>query len=67
MKDIPTLFNRKEECSGCAACYSVCPKNAISMIADSEGFEYPFIDGKQCICCYSCVRVCPNHENFQIR
>ena len=43
MKEIPILYNRKEECCGCTACYAICPKEAISMVEDEEGFEYPVI------------------------
>ena len=39
MKEIPILYSRKEECCGCTACYAICPKDAISMVADEEGFE----------------------------
>ena len=41
---IPVLYKRKEECCGCTACYAICPKEAISMVEDEEGFEYPQID-----------------------
>lgn len=58
-KDLPVLFKEKEECCGCSACYSSCPKNAISMLADLDGFEYPQVDAEKCIRCYLCLRVCP--------
>ena len=47
MKEIPVLYKRKEECCGCTACYAICPKEAIFMVEDEEGFEYPQIDEKQ--------------------
>lgn len=56
---IPILYNRKEECCGCTACYAVCPNGAISMLPDEEGFDYPIIDGSKCIRCYQCLKVCP--------
>ena len=59
MKDIPTLLNRKEECCGCAACYAICPKQAIIMKEDEEGFEYPNIDELKCVLCFMCLNVCP--------
>ena len=40
-KEIPILYKRKEECCGCTACHAICPKDAISMVEDEEGFEYP--------------------------
>lgn len=58
-KIIPTLYNRKAECCGCATCYAICPKGAISMIEDEEGFEYPVIDTNKCIRCYKCIHHCP--------
>lgn len=59
MKEIPILYNRKEECCGCSACSSICSQDAINMVEDYEGFEYPQIDGDKCIRCYKCIKVCP--------
>lgn len=59
MKDMPVLFDRKEDCCGCTACYAICPKGAIYMLEDFEGFEYPQIDQEKCVRCYQCVSVCP--------
>ena len=61
---IPIIFERKEDCCGCHACENVCPKGAISMHNDKEGFDYPSIDKGMCIGCNSCVSVCPI-SNFQ--
>ena len=47
-------------CSGCAACYSACPRRAISMQPDEEGFAYPHVDESQCIHCGLCELVCPS-------
>ncbi len=58
-KVIPVLYNRKEECCGCSACYSICANKAISMIEDEEGFLYPTIDAEKCVCCKKCLTVCP--------
>lgn len=59
MNNIPILYKRKEECCGCTACYAACSKEAISMVGDEEGFDYPVIDESKCIRCYQCIRVCP--------
>lgn len=52
------LFKDKNECCACGACVSVCPKNAISMQIDENGFSYPHIDHAKCIKCGACKRAC---------
>lgn len=59
MNEVPKLFINKEECCGCSACYAICPKNAIRMEEDNEGFLYPNIDEEKCIGCKQCLKVCP--------
>lgn len=49
----------KELCTGCGACLSTCPKSAISMQTDEEGFDYPVISQDVCIDCGLCQKVCP--------
>ncbi|MBU5487425.1 Coenzyme F420 hydrogenase/dehydrogenase, beta subunit C-terminal domain [Clostridium sp. MSJ-8] len=56
------LFDEKEKCCGCGACLNVCPKNAISMKPDKEGFLYPFIDKGRCIECGLCKKSCNYQE-----
>lgn len=56
---VPVLFTKKEDCCGCTACYAVCPRQAIRMVEDEEGFLYPSIDATFCIRCQSCIKVCP--------
>lgn len=62
MKEIPILYERKQDCCGCSACYAICPKSAIKMVEDEEGFEYPVVDAENCIRCYMCLKVCPIKE-----
>lgn len=53
------LFDRKENCCGCWACYNVCPKGAIEMSKDKEGFLFPIINNNLCVGCRLCEQVCP--------
>lgn len=56
----------KENCTGCKACQQSCPKKAIKMKKDKEGFYYPAIDEKLCIKCGLCKKVCPMSNNCKI-
>lgn len=56
----PVLYECKEACCGCTACCAICPKEAISMIEDEEGFKYPYVNAEKCINCCLCLKVCPN-------
>ena len=47
------------QCTGCAACASICPVGAIRMVEDREGFLSPKIDRKTCIGCHQCEKRCP--------
>ncbi|MBE5875878.1 MAG: 4Fe-4S dicluster domain-containing protein [Lachnospiraceae bacterium] len=57
-KKLPEIYEKRENCCGCSACYAVCPVGAISMEPDEEGFLYPVVDASQCIRCYKCLTVC---------
>lgn len=50
---------KKEDCCGCNACVSICPKKCISMESDNEGFKYPVVEESLCINCNLCNKVCP--------
>lgn len=50
---------KNEECCGCHACRTVCPRGCIEMVADREGFLYPQIDKTICTDCGICQKVCP--------
>ena len=49
----------KKECTGCYACYNICPTNSITMEEDKNGNVYPYINEKTCIKCGLCEKVCP--------
>ena len=52
-------IKEKTKCCGCTACYNICPKGAIRMGADEEGFLYPRVNKEKCIECGLCNRACP--------
>ena len=54
-----TVRKIKAECTGCGACASICPKSAITMKPDEEGFLYPAVDSALCIECDACEKRCP--------
>lgn len=54
------------KCCGCYACSNVCPKNAIDMKEDEDGFKYPIINKQKCIECGLCKNVCPIINKMQI-
>lgn len=58
------VINDKSKCCGCTACYNICPKSAIEMVFDNEGFKYPQINHEKCIDCGLCDRVCPEVAPF---
>lgn len=58
MKNITVL--KKDLCTGCGACYNICPFDAIKMEYNNEGFLYPIIDKEKCTNCGKCTKACPS-------
>ena len=58
-EEMSNLLTIPSKCTGCTACVSSCPKEAITMRMDREGFEYPVIDKQKCIRCGICKKICP--------
>lgn len=52
-------IRNKQDCCGCTACASACPKQCITMVQDNEGFLYPLIDKDKCVDCHLCEKKCP--------
>ena len=48
----------KRLCTGCGACASICPHDAIALVLDEEGFWYPEVDRALCVDCALCEKVC---------
>lgn len=66
------MFNKfldkkhKSDCYGCGMCTQKCPAEAINMVVDEEGFQYPQIDKAKCVSCGVCASVCPiNMEEYE--
>ena len=49
----------KNKCTGCMACKNACPRNAIEIQENNEGFLYPKIKKEYCVNCNICKKVCP--------
>lgn len=56
---VELLASRGKFCTGCGACYNICPKDAIRMEKNPQGFLYPVIDQSRCIHCKKCEQICP--------
>ena len=58
------ILNDKRDCCGCTACAAICPKKAITMSPDADGFVYPVVDESKCVHCGLCEKVCA-YRNVQ--
>lgn len=58
------IDNINKNCCGCAACYNICPNDAIKMEENDEGFKYPIVNKNKCVNCGLCKRVCPVINNY---
>lgn len=55
---LPELYHDRSECCGCTACAVICPRDAITMEPDEEGFAYPVVDAALCVRCGRCEDAC---------
>ena len=56
------MITSSKECSACGACQNICPVDAIHMIPDEYGFNYPQIDNEKCVNCNLCSKVCNEYN-----
>ena len=52
------ISTSKCNCSACTACVAICPKGAITMAEDADGFLYPAVEESKCVHCGLCEQVC---------
>lgn len=50
--------NKLRECTSCQVCGAVCPKEAIHIELNMDGFYRPIIDHDKCIDCGICLKAC---------
>lgn len=56
----------KSNCSGCTACASICPKEAITMVPDALGFFYPNVEESKCVDCGLCEKICQFNDRYDL-
>lgn len=59
-----TIESVGKKCCGCRTCEKICPKKAIGMIYDKEGFLIPSINHELCINCSLCEKKCPTRNEL---
>ena len=61
------IYKDKNKCYGCGACKNICPKKAITLKLNNNGFYYPTIDKEKCIRCGLCKKVCPIEGKAEVK
>lgn len=46
------------DCTSCQMCAAVCPRDAITIRLNEDGFYRPYLDAAKCVDCSMCVKVC---------
>lgn len=59
------MLCQEDKCTGCMACYNICPQEAIQIIQNKEGFYYPKIEESKCTKCGLCSQSCPELNKIQ--
>ena len=58
-RDFAPKLAERSRCTGCTACAAGCPHDAIAMVRDKTGFEFPSVNPEACVHCGRCTRICP--------
>ena len=56
--------NTLRECTSCQVCGAVCPKEAIHIELNKDGFYRPIIDKDNCIDCGICAKACYKYDEL---
>ena len=56
--ELLVIADKMSGCTGCTACYAVCPTDAIEMKPNKQGFIYPNINSEMCMECGLCNKTC---------
>ena len=54
--------NILRECTSCQVCGAVCPKEAIHIELNKDGFYRPIINPEKCVDCGICVKACYKYD-----
>ncbi len=65
MNNVINIINQGN-CTGCSACKEICPKDAIYMIYNKDGFLNPRIDNEKCVNCGICINHCPSFKPYYL-
>ena len=57
-KNLFPVLAEEHDCTGCMACLSSCPVNAIQSRKGDDGHNYVEIDEDKCIGCKKCEKIC---------
>lgn len=58
-----TDSNNLHTCTSCQMCAAVCPKGAIDIQLDRDGFYRPILNSELCINCSLCTKVCYKYSS----